>query len=102
MNWDPVYVWLVNEFVNFGVRWVVVAVASLVFGVVLIGPRYKAMKRDIAALNEDRGTTFQNVIHNHALVDGDVDEIRVMSQSEYDALPVKKEKTMYLILSRGQ
>ena len=109
MEWaQVVWVWLFNEIVGFGVRWV----GIVVLGVLLIGPRYRRMNRDLAALKKEiramggRGPTVHTAIHNHAPVVsdppslGDIDEIRSMSQSEYDALPVKKEKTMYLIKSR--
>ena len=70
------------------------------------GWRYREMKRRLAALetavSQARGTT---VIHNHTQIVsdppdlGDVNEIRTMTQAEYDRLPAKKEKTMYLILN---
>lgn len=105
MEWAQVWAWLGNEIAAFGVRWVVVGIAILGFGG-FFGWRYREMKRQVAALetavSQVRGTT---VIHNHTQIVsdppdlGDVNEIRTMTQAEYDRLPAKKEKTLYLILN---
>ena len=60
----------------------------------------KDMKRRVETLEAREATT---VIHNHVPVTGDppalgdVNKIKVMTQAEYDALPVKNEKTLYLV-----
>ena len=102
MEWAQVWEWLGTEIAAFGVRWLMVLVAMVGFGGFL-GRRYKEMKRRIETL-EARGAT--TVIHNHVPVTrdppalGDVNEIKTMTQAEYDALPVKKEKTLYFIVNR--
>ena len=106
MEWDQVWAWIGNEIAEFGVRWILVGLAMLAFGG-FIGRRYTEMKRRVAALettvSEDRGTT---VIHGnvHIVSDppdiGDVNKIITMTQAEYDALPAKEEKTLYLIANR--
>ena len=104
MEWNQVWAFIVKEIAAFGVRWVFVGILILVSGGFL-GLRYRALKAQVAALETaDRGST--TVIHNNAHIVnnppnlGDVDEIRTMTQAEYDALPAKKEKTLYLIVNR--
>ena len=84
---------------------------------------YEIMKRRKTAVSEDRtntvihgnvhhGNVHGNVHHGdvyhgdvHIASDppdlGDVNEIKSMTQAEYDALPTKKEKTLYLIVNRS-
>ena len=107
MELDQIWAWLGNAIAASGVRWVVGTAALGVSG--FLGLRYREMKRRVAALETEASRArITTVIHNHAPIindppdRGDVDEIRVMPQSEYDALPVKRERTMYLISSRGQ
>ena len=103
MEWNQVWAWIGNEIVSFGARWILVGIAMLGFGG-FSGWRYREMKRRMAALETaNPGTT---IIHNHIPIVsdppaiGDVNEIKTMTQAEYDALPAKKEKTLYLIVNR--
>ena len=103
MEWNQVWAFIVKEIAAFGVRWVFVGILILASGGFL-GLRYRALKAKVEALERDfRSTT---VIYNNAHIVnnppdlGDVDEIRTMTQAEYDALPAKKEKTLYLIANR--
>ena len=97
---------LVKEITGFGVRWVAIGILSLIAVVAFhgfFGQRYRELKVDVEALKKDSGTT---VIHNNVTVSsgpldrGNVDEIRALTQAEYDALPVKNEKTLYVIVNR--
>ena len=69
-----------------------------------LGWRYREMKRRLAELENARPVTA--VIHNHIPIGSDppdfgaVNEIRTMTQAEYDSLPAKKETTLYLISNR--
>lgn len=107
MEWDQLWTWIGNEIAAFGLRWGVVAILVLVSGGFL-GVRYRKMNRRMKKLemkvSEIQSTT---VIHNNVNVAnnppdmGDVNEIRTMTQAEYDALPIKKEKTLYFITAEN-
>ena len=106
MEWNQVSEWFLKEIVTFGVRWIVVVVLGLIAGLFFrgfFGHRYRKVTLDIEALKKAGGAT---VVHNHMpivsgpLAYGDIDEIKVLSQAEYDALTVKKRKTLYLIVNR--
>ena len=106
MKSAQVWAWLVNEILDYGVRWVVVAILLLVVGS-FFNWRYTKMNSRVTALekavSEARSTT---VIHNHMPIVsdppdiGDVKEIKTMTQAEYDALPTPNEKTLYLIVNQ--
>ena len=95
-----------NEIVEFGVRWILAGLVMLA-PCGFIGLRYTEMKRRVAALetavSENRGTTViygnVNIVNNPPDI-GDVNKIITMTQAEYDALPAKNEKTLYLLENR--
>ena len=100
------WAWIGNWIAESGVRWILAGLAVLASGG-FFGWRYKEMKRRVAALetaaSEHRSTT---VIHGNVNIVndppdiGDVNKIITMTQAEYDALPAKNEKTLYLIVNR--
>ena len=100
MEWFSVaWEWLGVEIVDFGFRWLVVLMIGLIFGG-FVGKRYRSMTARVAALEERQHQAPQviyNVYAGTAPVADDAARILMMSQAEYDALPEKDPRTLYLI-----
>ena len=103
MDINQVGTFVANEIAGFGIRWLIILIFILLSGG-FFHKRYKNLESRVGALEEavprDRGATFiQGGVHIASSPPdlGDVNEIRCLTQSEYDALPTKKEKTLYLI-----
>ena len=104
MGWDQLWSWIGKEISTFGLRWIVLLIMGIVFSG-WFGRRYKEMKRRVSELESEKGskantTVFYNynTITNNPPDMGDVNAIKTMTQSEYDALPSPDEQTLYLIV----
>ncbi len=77
----------------------VVMAGAFALGAFIFGRDYKDR---IKRLEQQRGSVVSQVTNiyqgpAHQPL-GDIKEIKVMSQSEYDALPIKDDKTLYIIV----
>lgn len=103
MEWfSATWEWLGREIAAFGLRWIVVGTAMLGFSG-WFGWRYRemrsqtrTMKERIAALEAKSSAPVVNVNLGAAPLAGDVDRIVTITQAEYDALPEKDPRTLYL------
>lgn len=119
MGPEQIWEWIGTEIAKFGLRWIVVAVLGLLF-YGFFGRRYKRMKARLKALEAKvsevpRSITVGNVYFNNTnILGGQIVtmpsqrppddhptiggyEIQIMTQPEYDAIPIKDEKTLYMI-----